>query len=87
VFSDLILETTDRSLAFAPHAGCSIPDETRAQLLAWGRNAQAHPEFRVHTLFEAQSVRVPDAVAATSACLQITYDALNRLANHLAQHL
>jgi amino acid adenylation domain-containing protein len=44
-------------------------------------------EVCIHTLFEAQVLRGPDAIAVTSGEQQLSYDALNQRANQLAHEL
>ena len=41
----------------------------------------------LHTIFEGQAARTPDAIAVVSGDDELTYDALNRQANQLANYL
>ena len=61
---------------------------TERQLLA-GRNDTARkvPEISLAELFQAQVVRVPDAVAVVCGEVSLTYAGLNRRANRLARYL
>ena len=59
-----------------------------AQLAAWNATAAAYPsETCIHTLFEEQAARTPDAVAVEYAQQHLTYAELNARANQLAWHL
>ncbi|HEX6371569.1 MAG TPA: amino acid adenylation domain-containing protein [Longimicrobium sp.] len=54
----------------------------------WNRNAQPYPaDACIHTLFEAQAARTPDAVAIVHEHDSLTYAELNARANRLAHHL
>lgn len=54
----------------------------------WNRTHLDYPRGAgVHTLFEAQAARNPQAIAVTFEDQEITYGELNRRANQLARHL
>ncbi|HEX2207809.1 MAG TPA: amino acid adenylation domain-containing protein, partial [Longimicrobium sp.] len=54
----------------------------------WNRTDAAYPaDACIHTLFEAQAARTPDAIAATHGTESVTYAELNARANQLARHL
>lgn len=59
------------------------------QLLAeWNRTWTAYPQHAcIHTLFEEQVKRTPDALAATFGTECLTYHVLNERANQLAHYL
>jgi amino acid adenylation domain-containing protein len=62
--------------------------EQQQLLVAWNETAAEYPQdVCVHTLFEAQAARTPDALAAVEGEQQLTYRELNRRANDLAYHL
>ncbi|HET7232832.1 MAG TPA: amino acid adenylation domain-containing protein, partial [Longimicrobium sp.] len=63
-------------------------DERRRVLLEWNATDEAYPaDACIHTLFEAQAARTPDAVAVTAGDDSLTYTELNERANRLAHHL
>jgi amino acid adenylation domain-containing protein len=66
-----------------------LTDAERRQLLIdWNRTRTDYPSNRsIHSLFEDQAYRRPDAVAIESGSVVVTYDDLNRRANKLAHHL
>ena len=65
-----------------------LTDSERHQLLKeWNGNRIPFPEACIHTLFEAQVERTPDAIAAEFQGEQFTYRELNRRANQLAHFL
>jgi amino acid adenylation domain-containing protein len=66
-----------------------MEDDERARVVEeWNRTAAAYPRTEcIHTLFEAQAARTPDATAATHGTESVTYAALNARANRLAHHL
>ena len=53
----------------------------------WNVNRVAFPDTCIHTLFEAQVERTPDAIAAEIQGNQLTYRELNNRANQLAHFL
>ncbi|HEX2209622.1 MAG TPA: amino acid adenylation domain-containing protein, partial [Longimicrobium sp.] len=54
----------------------------------WNRTEAAYDaDACIHTLFEAQAARTPDAVAVTGGGISFTYAELNARANRLAHHL
>ena len=61
----------------------------RRQLLGHEHTHQIGPlaDMCLHTLFEQQVERTPEAVAVVYEDERLTYAELNRRANHLAQHL
>ena len=63
-------------------------DERRRLLTAWNDTARAYPEeVMLHTAFESQVARSPDAVALRFDGAQLTYRELDRKANQLAHYL
>ncbi|WP_420127102.1 non-ribosomal peptide synthase/polyketide synthase [Longimicrobium sp.] len=57
-------------------------------VVEWNRTAAAYPrESCIHTLFEAQAARTPDAVAVEYEGHALSYAELNARANRLAHHL
>ncbi|HEY0735657.1 MAG TPA: amino acid adenylation domain-containing protein, partial [Herpetosiphonaceae bacterium] len=69
----------------------SVPLLTGAeqeQLAAWNATAAAYPEtLCIHSLFEAQAARTPDAVALVDGERSLSYGELNQRANQLAHRL
>lgn len=64
------------------------PAQRHQAVTAWNATAQDYPrDACVHTLFEAQAARTPDAVAVEFMARQLTYRELNARANRLAHHL
>jgi amino acid adenylation domain-containing protein len=61
--------------------------ERRQILEEWSGSATAAIEGCVHTAFEEQAARTPDAPAITSGERTVSYDELNRMANGLAARL
>ena len=62
--------------------------QTSSDVLRWNTTARAYPrDLCIHQLFEQQVERTPDSIALVFADVQLTYNALNRLANQLAHHL
>ena len=66
-----------------------MPESERVRVLEeWNRTEAEYPgPWCIHTLFEAQAARTPDAVAVTFEGEHLTYAELNRRANRLAHHL
>ncbi|MBB4636057.1 non-ribosomal peptide synthetase [Longimicrobium terrae] len=63
------------------------PDERARMVEEWNRTDAAIPASCVHTLFEAQARRAPDAPAVIFDGGSLTYGELNARANRLAHHL
>ena len=62
--------------------------EQQQALTGWNETGMAYSrELCVHQLFEAQVAHNPTAVAAVCGDVLLTYEDLNRRANHLAHHL
>ncbi len=61
--------------------------ERQSLLVEWNRTEAVHPPTCVHTLFEEQVRKTPDAVAVNFGQQSLTYSDLNRRANRLARHL
>ncbi|HKG80928.1 MAG TPA: amino acid adenylation domain-containing protein [Pyrinomonadaceae bacterium] len=60
----------------------------RQSLLAWNDTTTEYPHERsIHSLFEEQVGRTPEAVAVSCGGTQLTYQELNERANQLARHL
>ncbi|QJE01528.1 amino acid adenylation domain-containing protein [Massilia forsythiae] len=60
----------------------------RARLAAWsGHGVPYQDKACVHTLFEAQAARTPDAVALACGADSLSYRALNEQANRIAHRL
>lgn len=65
-----------------------IGEEERNRLLVeWNRTEAEFPAICAHTLFEDQAQRTPHGVAVQYESGQLTYEALNRRANQLGNHL
>lgn len=57
-------------------------------LFKWNATTTLYPDTQcIHTLFEAQAARTPDAIALMFGQQQITYRTLNRRANRIARRL
>ena len=64
------------------------PTERHQVLHAWNEPAPAYPsDACIHTLFEAQALRTPDAIAVMHGDQALTYGELNARSNRLAHHL
>ena len=62
--------------------------ERHQLLVEWNQTQADYPrQSTIHTLFEAQVKRTPDAVALSFAGEQLSYGALNARANQLAHYL
>ncbi|MBV9789059.1 MAG: amino acid adenylation domain-containing protein, partial [Chloroflexi bacterium] len=58
------------------------------QLAAWNATQAAYPEtLCIHSLFEAQAARTPDAVALVDGHVRLSYAELNARANQVAHRL
>jgi amino acid adenylation domain-containing protein len=68
------------------HLNLSTTEE-QAQVLSWGQNPKLYPCSCVHTLFEEQVAKTPDAVALDYDDKELSYSELNRRANRLAHYL
>jgi amino acid adenylation domain-containing protein len=78
-------EQPDTAVARMPILG---EVERQRLLLEWNDTARDYPlDTCVHSLFEAQAARTPDAIAVACGDEQISYAALNHRANQLAHHL
>ncbi|RAA09406.1 non-ribosomal peptide synthetase, partial [Ralstonia pseudosolanacearum] len=65
-----------------------LGEAERAQVLqAWNATERAWPAATLPALFEAQVMRIPDAVALKHADQQVSYRELDARANRLAHHL
>ncbi|MEO8429887.1 MAG: amino acid adenylation domain-containing protein [Acidobacteriota bacterium] len=65
-----------------------IPEDERARILEWDREATAFATgSRLHETFEDQARRTPDAVALELEGATLSYGDLNRRANRLARSL
>jgi amino acid adenylation domain-containing protein len=62
-------------------------DEQRLQLLGWNATTTDYALLPVHSLFEQQVERTPDAIAVVCGPRQLTYADLNQRANNLAHLL
>ncbi|MBD8529926.1 non-ribosomal peptide synthetase [Massilia sp. CFBP 13647] len=62
-------------------------DERRLQLDGWNATARAFPDASVHALFAARAAARPDAVALVAGGAHLSYGALERRANRVAQRL
>ena len=82
---DALVAKPDARLAELP----ILTDAERTQLVdGWGGQRTDYPrEATIPALFEEQVVRRPEAVALSFEGESVSYDALNRRANRLAQHL
>ena len=67
---------------------CSLPKSDGKLLVDFNDSAAAYPQdVCLHTLFEAQAERTPDAIALVHEGGTLTYAELNRQANRLAHRL
>jgi amino acid adenylation domain-containing protein len=63
-------------------------EERQYVLTAWNESERVYPvEGCLHTLFEIQATRTPEAVALLFGQERLTYHELNERANQLARHL
>ncbi|MCC6167284.1 MAG: amino acid adenylation domain-containing protein, partial [Caldilineaceae bacterium] len=80
-----IVANPDQSVAALP---ILAPEERQRLLVTWNETQAAYPHsLGIHTLFEAQADRRPQAVAAVYGDEQISYQALEQRANQLAHTL
>ncbi|HEX2568813.1 MAG TPA: non-ribosomal peptide synthase/polyketide synthase, partial [Polyangia bacterium] len=63
------------------------PTEEATLLVAWNQTEAESPAACIHTLFEEQARRTPEAVAVLFGDGSLTYGELNARANRLAHHL
>ena len=64
-----------------------LPAGDRDLLLQWNRTDHPFPDTCIHTLFETQAARTPDAVAVSYAGTQLSYAQLDARSNQLAHLL
>ncbi len=85
VLLDAIVADPDVPLSRLP----LLTNEERHQILVeWNRTETTYPrDTCIHTLFEAQAIASPDAVAVAFGEQRLTYRQLNERANRLAHHL
>jgi amino acid adenylation domain-containing protein len=63
-------------------------DEHHRLLVAWNTTTVSYPDDQcIHTMFETQVTRTPDAIAVTCGDAYLTYSDLNRYANQVAHYL
>ncbi len=83
-----LLEAIDNSNTAMCTLSILPKKERQKQLLEWNNTRKDYPfEQCIHHLFEEQVAKNPHAVAVVFAAQQITYEALNRKANQLANYL
>ncbi|SEU41903.1 amino acid adenylation domain-containing protein, partial [Myxococcus fulvus] len=81
---DVLVASPDRRLSTVT----LLSDEERSrQLVTWNDTRADFPDTCVHTLFEAQVRRAPDALAASFEGSRLTYAQLDARANQLAHAL
>ncbi|WP_374151390.1 amino acid adenylation domain-containing protein [Xanthomonas hortorum] len=86
--ADLIRLPQPFDTQLAPSNAPSLDAASRRQVVQdFNATDRACADGLVHTLFEAQVARTPDAIAAVDANEQVSYAALDRRANRLARHL
>ncbi len=61
--------------------------ELHRELVEWNDTAKAFPQICIHTGFERQAARTPEAIAAEFGETQISYADLNRRADQIARLL
>lgn len=90
-FSDMLrrLETGDDLSGVTAESLSIISQKEHAQLLAdWAENPTPYdPDLCIHSQFEAQVRRTPDAEALAFEAQSFTYDELDRAANRVAHRL
>lgn len=82
---EAVAQDPQRGLAELP-----LLDESERQqiLVDWNQTDAEYPrDTCVHSLFEEQAARTPEAVALVFEGRRVTYDELNRLSNSLAREL
>ena len=79
-----VIKDADRPIATIP-----ILTDAERQMLGvdWNDTQADYPAACIHTLFEAQAEKTPEAIAAIFEDDQVTCRELNRRANQLAHHL
>jgi len=82
---EAVVREPDKCISALP----MLADAERQQLLVdWNQTALDYPRDQcVHTIFETQASRTPDAVALEFEGLRLTYNELNARSNQLARHL
>ena len=86
------LEVLLRGVVITPAARLSqLPiltdTELHRELIEWNDTAKTFPQICIHTGFERQAARTPDAIAAVYGSEQISYADLNRRADQIARLL
>ena len=79
-----IVENPQRQIAQLPML---TPAERQQLLVKWNDTDTEYPGKCIHSLFEEQVERTPDAVAVVFEGQQLTYRELNHRANQLAHYL
>ncbi|MFY0567273.1 amino acid adenylation domain-containing protein [Archangium lansingense] len=79
-----VVESPEQPLALLP---LLEQGEERRLLVEWNDTRAAMPSATVHSLFEAQVERTPEALAVVAEEARLTYRELNQRANQLAWHL
>jgi len=80
-----IVSNPDRSIAELPLAS---DDERTTIATDWSGSTAPYPRDKtLAELFEAEARRAPNAPAVVASDTELTYDALNKQANQLANHL
>ncbi|WP_299411825.1 MupA/Atu3671 family FMN-dependent luciferase-like monooxygenase [uncultured Sulfitobacter sp.] len=75
-------------VAHCLHGGEGLPEAERSTLLeAWNQTDTAYTATPIHTAFQAQVARTPDATALVYEDQSLSYSALNTAANKLAHRL
>ena len=65
-----------------------LPEGEKNTILNWAKNQSPYADQETITsLFEAQTLKTPNAIAVESQDVKMTYQQLNEDANHLAHHL
>ena len=84
----LLQAIVERPTASVAELSLLTEAERRQLLLEWNETTAEYPlSSCIHHLFEAQVRRSPDAVAARSASLSLTFAQLDQRANQLAHYL
>ena len=80
-----IVADPDQAVASVP---LLTPAERQQILVTWNATQASYPrQACLHELFEQQVERTPDAIAVQDEHTTLTYNELNRRANHLAHYL